>query len=189
MKKLILIIVAILSFGITKAQNAFYAGYQNLSISAGWAILGSSLNIDALVVGNDFILKEEDGIGARLAVEVNLFQESQDGTDWTVVDANIPFSVFAKCELTPYISFAAFAGPSIHLGLLNERNSLGESTSLYKQGTLSRLGLGYDFGSWFDFYDMIRVKIAYNKGLTNRSLESGGIWKEETLSISIGYIY
>lgn len=204
MKKLLVIAAAILSFSVANAQIVAYLGYQNVTgnakSTAGNTTTKTSASSSGFFAGGAMNFDIASGIGVQPALELNFFSDKDGNDKSSAFGVKIPIDVNYGFEITPDIKITAFAGPSIYLGLsrklkteyydvLQDKN-VKQTIDYYDDGDFSRFGLGFGLGAWCDFKDMIRLKIGYDLGLNDREKNSDNVtFKENTFSISVGYIF
>ena len=204
MKKLLVIVAAILSFSVANAQVA-YLGYQSVSgtakTEAGNTTTKTTSSCSGFFAGGAMNFDIASGIGVQPGLELNFFSDKEGKNKLTSFGVKIPIDVNYGFEINPDIKISAFAGPSIYLGL--SRKTKGEyydpiqdkdvttTVNFYDDDNdFSRFGLGFGLGAWCDFKDMIRLKIGYEIGLNDRETAADNYtYKENVFSISVGYIF
>ena len=188
MKKLLIIAAAILSFGAANAQVA-YIGYQNVS---GRNKIGSTTTVNSysgMLVGGSIINYEiYQGIGVLPALELNFYTRTEDHIKDTSVGLRVPVDFNYGFDVAPGLKVYGYAGPSFYLGLYRNQ-SVADVDSDWYDGKWSRFGFGFGFGAWCDWRDALRLKLGFDLGLNDRSESSVDKYKENTFSITLGYIF
>lgn len=195
MKKLLVIAAAILSFSAVNAQVA-YVGFQSVTATAkatsGSITITDKDNNSGFFVGGGMNFEIADALGIQPAIEFSYAgrtEKNAGGDDkYSAMGVRIPIDVNYGFELSPDFKLAAYAGPSIYLGITNKVKSGNVEIDCY-ESAYSRFGLGLGFGAWCDIKDMIRVKIGYDLGLLNRDTRDNMSYKESGLLFSVGYIF
>ena len=192
------IAAAILSFGAANAQIAAYLGYQSVTTKAKVGDVTTSEPYSGFLVGGAMNFDVYEGIGIQPALELNYYGKTKNQTTLSSFGAKIPIDVNYGFDLAPDFKLYAFAGPSIYIGILNKTkydsyDPVADKTTKVTrdnyENNLKRFGLGFGLGAWCDFKDMIRLKVAYDMGLNDRSQNSNVKFKENTFSISVGYLF
>lgn len=172
MKKIILIaIFAIASLSYTNAQKANFgttAGFHNFTLKASGQGITASTSASGFFIGItlDFQVSEDFNIQP----ELHFVSTSKDGESVE----QIVMPILGKYYITD--EFNLQAGPQVDL-VISESDGL------------NTLGLGFAFGSGYDFSDKLFASARYSFGLTNRveNAPSGSTLKFDTFQIGLGY--
>lgn len=193
MKKLLVIVAAILSFSAVNAQVA-YLGYQNVTSKSKVGNTTYSDGNNGFFLGGAMNFEIVDALGIQPGVEVNYAGRTESNTltgdtkysSWGI---KIPVDVNYGFELADGFNLSVYAGPSIYVGLANKSKN-GNTTYDYYGDDLSRFGLGLGMGAWCDIKDVVRVKLGYDLGLLNRAQDKDNFnYKESGFAISVGYLF
>ena len=193
MKKLLVIVAAILSFSAVNAQVA-YLGFQSVTgkSTAGNTTVSNTNN--GFFLGGAMNFEIADALGIQPALEINYAGRTENNaltgdTKYASWGVKVPIDVNYGIELAPDFILSVYAGPSIYLGLSNNAKN-GNVTYDYYGDDLGRFGLGLGMGAWCDIKEVIRVKVGYDLGLLNRAQDKDN-WKynESGFMFSVGYLF
>lgn len=193
MKKLLVIVAAILSFSAVNAQVA-YLGYQNVTSKSKVGNTTYSDGNNGFFLGGAMNFEIVDALGIQPGVEVNYAGRTESNaltgdTKYSSWGIKIPVDVNYGFELADGFNLSVYAGPSIYVGLANKSKN-GNTTYDYYGDDLSRFGLGLGMGAWCDIKDVVRVKLGYDLGLLNRAQDKDNFnYKESGFAISVGYLF
>ncbi len=187
MKKLLLIVAAILSFGAANAQVA-YLGYQNVS---GRNKIGSTTTLNdysGMFAGGAMNFEFYEGVAVQPGLEINFYTRTEDNIKDTSVGLKLPVDFNYGFDVAPGLKVYGYAGPFFYLGLYRNQSIAGVDSDWY-DGKWNRFGFGFGFGAWCDWRETLRLKIGFDLGLNDRSESSLDKYRENTFSISLGYIF
>ena len=189
MKKLFVIAAAILSFGIANAQIVAYAGFQDVTETTKQGGHSHSEGLSGLVLGGAMNFDISNGIGVQPGVELTTASRTDNGVKYSQLGLRVPIDVNYGFEIAPDFKLFVFAGPSIYLGLSSKAKWDDDSYDYYEDD-FSRFGLGLSTGAWCDWKDMLRLKLGYDLGLTNRYKRDSDISvKESAFMVTVGYLF
>jgi len=193
MKKLLVIVAAILSFSAVNAQVA-YLGFQSVTDNSKINNTTTSHSSSGFFLGGAMNFEIADALGIQPALEVGYFGRTQKDnllgdakySSWGI---KVPIDVNYGIELAPDFILSVYAGPSIYLGL-SKNVKQGNTTFDYYGDDISRFGLGLGMGAWCDIKEVIRVKVGYDLGLLNRAQDKDNWnYNESGLLFSVGYLF
>ncbi|MBO7111265.1 MAG: outer membrane beta-barrel protein [Bacteroidaceae bacterium] len=193
MKKLLVIVAAILSFSAVNAQVA-YLGFQSVTDKTKGGNTTVSHSSSGFLLGGAMNFEIADALGVQPALEINYAGRTEKNnllgdTKYSSWGVKIPIDVNYGIELAPDFILSVYAGPSIYLGLSNTGKN-GNTTYDYYGDTYNRFGLGLGMGAWCDIKEVVRVKAGYDLGLLNRAQDKDNWnYNENAFSISVGYLF
>ena len=189
MKKLFVIAAAILSFSMANAQIAAYAGFQSITQTAKADGHSHSESFSGFILGGAMNFDISNGIGVQPGVELTTSSRAEHGDKYSEIGIRIPVDINYGFEIAPDFKLFVFAGPSIFVGLSNKYKYDDDSIDLYKDD-YSRFGLGLSTGAWCDWKDMLRLKLGYDLGLSDRYKRDSDISvKGNAFMVTVGYLF
>lgn len=200
MRKLLTIAAAMILFAVSaNAQTYVNIGY---GLSRDKTTFGSmdtdASNSNAIFAG----VSHNFGIGGDFGVEPglnylhNFSNISDDGLTVKNRYHGIQVPVLFNYAIVPSsnFTFKFLAGPAVSLGLSDKSTTYaggvkGYTINNYKDGSYRRLGLSASLGLAAELYDIIRLKIGYDFGLTDLQKSDDICYKQNMLTFSLGYIF
>lgn len=188
MKKIILSVAAVLTFGFVNAQDVKFG------VKVGGNL--TNIRVDAGDVGT-VVFKSNVGGQAGAFAEIKVVEkfavqpealfsyESSEisGVDFNLSYVNVP--VMAKYYVSDKISLQA--GPQIGFLVAAKAKMDGESEDVKDQ--LKTTNFGLNFGLGYSFTEKVAVDFRYNVGLTEIAVDGfeGGKMKLSGFSLALGY--
>ncbi|MCQ2065801.1 MAG: PorT family protein [Bacteroidaceae bacterium] len=193
MKRLLIAAAAMLSFCFADAQ-VYYLGFQENQFAN---TVGSSTHTEkapGFVIGFGKNFEIADGLGIQPALELSLNtrKETTLGTDYKYNNfgVKLPIDINYGFELGSVLKLGAYAGPTFYLGAVSNCKYDDDKYNFYEDD-LNRLSIGVNGGIFCDIMDLLRVKVGYDKGLTNM-LQDGDDdykYKQNCWTIAVGYLF
>lgn len=193
MKRLLIAAAAMLSFCFADAQ-VYYLGFQENEFAN---TVGSSTHTEkapGFVIGFGKNFEIADGLGIQPALELSLNtrKETEFGVDYKYNNfgVKLPIDINYGFELGSVLKLGAYAGPTFYLGAVSNCKYDDDKYNFYEDD-LNRLSIGVNGGIFCDIMDLLRVKVGYDKGLTNM-LQDGDDdhkYKQNCWTIAVGYLF
>lgn len=192
MKKLMIMAVALLTAGIASAQVTYSIGYINTNVNIknapSQSLNGFTISLDDNInlAGN---LNVAPGIGMDLSFgnykPFLVEQKVKKFGLYVPVDLNYGFALGSDLKLFVY------AGPTLDFGIIYKGKVDDNTFDYYKKedGNLSRFDLLLGGGAWITYQDVLRFKVGYKAGMLNTCKTDGSEFKNNVLSVSVGYVF
>lgn len=199
MRKILTIAAVTILFAVSaNAQTYFNLGY---GLGGDKTTFGSmepdASNSNSLFAG----VSHNFGIAGNFGIEpgVNyVFNFSKTGDEMYVKNQyhGIQIPVLFNYAIAPSNNFAfkLFAGPAANLGLSDKSTTyVGDTKGLiidnYADNSYSRFGLSASLGLAAELHDNFRLKIGYDLGLKDLNKSDKVSYKQNLLSLSLGFIF
>ena len=186
MKKVFLLAVALMISVMAHAQFSVQVGYQmnSMRTEIGGVRATQYYNGVAAVVDYNIPLVGSLSVAPGLGIDF-LFTNKYDVKYrelelFAPIDFNLCISDRGDARLS------LFAGPTLYYGLFCKDVSRNYN---YYDTDNKRFDMSLGGGIWCDINEVLRVKIGYKFGLLNSSKEAGISEKNNSLTLSVGYIF
>lgn len=199
MRKILTIAAVTILFAVSaNAQTYFNLGY---GLGRDKTTFGS-MEPDATQSSTLFAgVSHNFGIAGNFGVEpgVNyVFNFSNTGDELSVKNQyhGIQVPVLLNYAFVPSSNFAfkLFAGPAANLGLSDKSTTyVGDTKGItidnYADDSYNRFGLSASFGIAAELHETFRLKLGYDLGLTDLNKEEKVSYRQNLLTLSLGYIF
>lgn len=188
MKKVFLLAVALMISVMTHAQFSVQVGYQMSSLRTEIGGLNATQYYNGVMAVVDYNIP----LVGPLAVAPGLGLSGSFTNKYDVKYRE--FGLIAPIDLNLCLTdrrdirVSLFAGPTLYYGLFCKDISVNPHYDYYQTDN-KRFEMFLGGGLWCDIREAFRVKIGYKFGLLNSSKEAGIVEKNNSLTLSLGYIF
>lgn len=189
MKKLFLVAVALTVTLVANAQASIQVGYLSNTLKTENKEVGKMAGKYRgmmAVVDYNLHLTEFLGVAPGLGLEYSF--NNQSGSRYKELGICAPVDVNFCLSVSDAFSLSIFAGPTFYYGLFSKETYENLTYDYFKEDS-KRFDMCLGGGVWMDFMEDIRVKIGYKFGVINISKLAGIKERNNSLCISIGYVF
>lgn len=188
MKKLFLLVITLTTALAAHAQVSVQVGYLSNTLKAEDGAARVSGKYRGFLATVDYNIHLTDYLGIAPGLGIDYSFNSQNGSRYKEFGLIAPIDVNYCLMMNDNLSLSLFAGPTLYYGLFARETAVNPPYDYYENDS-KRFDVSLGGGFWFDFNEMIRLKVGYKFGLTNTSKIDGIKERNNILSITVGYVF
>ena len=189
MKKVLLLVVTLTIALLAHAQASVQVGFLLNNLKAENAEVGKVAGAyKGMMAVADYNIHLTEFLGIAPGLGIDYSFNNQVGYRYKELGLLAPVDVNYCLSVNDNLSLSLFAGPTFYYGLFAKETSVNPPYDYYKNDS-KRFDVALGGGFWLDIMENIRVKLGYKFGLTNTSRTAGTVYRNNIMSITVGYVF
>ncbi len=188
MKKVFVLAIALMVSVMAHAQFSVNVGYQMSSLNTEIGGLRATQYYNGVSAVVDYNIPLVGPLSVAPGLGLSGSFTNKYSVKYREFGLIAPIDFNLCCSDSRDVRVSLFAGPTLYYGLFCKDISTNPPYNYYDTDN-KRFELFLGGGLWCDIRETIRVKVGYKFGLLNSSREANVTEKNNTLSISIGYLF